>query len=266
MRSTTTPPIRNLLSHGFKNTSKSAQTLSLFATSCLQSSGALSRHVPRSPKLDSKGKLAASFSHQISIAVPRGVRVTFFFARGTALAAAGRSADIRYENPMLWKPLLFRPHTIFNLRRDWAEETTSFADVGPPTPRTLAILWNGVKFIMGIRVLRAETWGCPSVLDACNQQLRDLRSVEDHSLKLLHAQPYAIAENPYRPTSTWQHYSSRSGQNTSSTSGDSARKSPSNGQREWYSKPGQATSHPPRRGRGKSHPSPSPTAPARRPR
>jgi hypothetical protein len=69
--------------------------------------------------------------------------------------------------------------------------------MGPPAPRTLEILWKGVKFVMENRALRAETWGDPQVLNACNQELRDLKSVEKRSFDFIRHLPKSDLQYPY---------------------------------------------------------------------
>ena len=145
---------------------------------------ALSRHVSQKTRFDSDGRPCASFGHQIRLDVSPDSRFSFFNS-GLAMAAAGRSADIHYDNPLLRKSPICCPRTIFNLRQSWEEVSTSFATLGPPTSRTLARLWIGIKIFMETRVQRAETWGCPHILDACKQQLHDLKSIEEYSLKLM---------------------------------------------------------------------------------
>jgi len=156
----------------------------------------LPRHTPWNSLLDPKDQPHAFFGHQILLATPK-YTCTTFAEIGMALAAAGRSANIPYKDPTLWTPLVFQLPTISKLREDWAEACTSFASAWPPTSHTLTVLWNGIKFIMGIRARRAKTWGCPSVLAACNQQLIDLSSIENLSLKLMSAQPEPNRVYPY---------------------------------------------------------------------
>ena len=158
---------------------------------------ALSRYVPQRPKLDAEGQPYASFGHQIRLLPPPDISFITSSTWGVAMAAAGRSANIHYENPLLRNPLIHRPQTTFLLRQDWAEASASFAALGPPTPRTLAILWNGVKTVMETRVLRAETWGCPHILDACKQQLSDLATLEEQSLKFLQHMPQYNIQYPH---------------------------------------------------------------------
>ena len=50
---------------------------------------------------------------------------------------------------------------------------------------------------METRVLRAETWGCPHILDACRQQFSDLATLEEQSLKFLQHLPQYDTQYPY---------------------------------------------------------------------
>ena len=50
---------------------------------------------------------------------------------------------------------------------------------------------------METRVLRAETWGCPHILDACKQQLSDLATLEEQSLKFLQHMPQYNIQYPH---------------------------------------------------------------------
>ena len=74
---------------------------------------------------------------------------------------------------------------MFALRKDWVEACDTFASSGPPTTRTLAALWRGVKTIMELRATRAESWGNQSILAACKQQLRDLDALKLDSLQMI---------------------------------------------------------------------------------
>ena len=119
---------------------------------------ALTPYVPRKPRLDEHGLPVASFSHQIRLLLPSNKR--FIWANsGVALAAAGRSANLPYENLLLRDPFLWRPNLMFALRQDWVNACNTFASPEPPTTRTLVALWGGVKAIMGLRATRAESWG-----------------------------------------------------------------------------------------------------------
>ena len=124
---------------------------------------ALTPYVPRKPRLDEHGLPAAFFSHQIRLLLPPNERF-IWSSSGVALAAAGRSANLPYEDPLLSDPFLWRPNLMFALRQDWVNACDALASPEPPTTCTLAVLWGGVKTIMGLRATRAESWGNQSIL------------------------------------------------------------------------------------------------------
>ena len=144
---------------------------------------ALTPYVPRKPRLNEHGLPAASFGHQIRLLRLPNERY-LWPSRGIALAAAGRSADLPYEDLLLRAPFLWRPNLMFALRQDWAKACDTFASPEFPTIRTMAILWNGVKIIMKLRATRAESWGNQLILAACKQQLQDLDAMALDSLSL----------------------------------------------------------------------------------
>ncbi len=131
---------------------------------------ALTPYVPRRPRLDAHGLPVAAFGHQIRLLRLPNERC-LWSSRGVALAAAGRSADLPYEDLLLRDPFLWRPNLMFALRKDWVEACDTFASSEPPTTRTMAVLWGRVKTIMELRATRAESWGNQSILTACKQQL-----------------------------------------------------------------------------------------------
>jgi hypothetical protein len=100
----------------------------------------------------------AAFGHQIRLLLLPNERCKWS-SRGVALAAAGRSADLPYEDLLLRAPFLWRPNLMFALLKDWVEACVTFASSEHPTTRTLAALWGRVKTIMELRAKRAESWG-----------------------------------------------------------------------------------------------------------
>ena len=140
------------------------------------------------------GPHGARFSHQLLLVGGPSRRIPL---AGTILAAAGRSAALRYDNLLLRDTFHWRPRLIADLRSSWAEIALTFASLDPPTPRVMALLWSGVYQIMHIRAQRAETWGCPEVQRACAAQLAELPQCEIQSFALLRAIP-SDAENLYR--------------------------------------------------------------------
>ena len=163
---------------------------------------ALTPYVPRKPRLNEHGLPAASFGHQIRLLRLPNERY-LWPSRGIALAAAGRSADLPYEDLLLRDPFLWRPNLMFALRQDWVKVCDTFASPEFPTVRTMAILWNGVKIIMKIRATRAESWGNQLILAACKQQLQDLDAMALDSLQITSA--YTGYTHPARYSLANQH-------------------------------------------------------------
>ena len=179
----------------------SSPTTSFRATTVFKAL-ALTPYVPRKPRLDAHGLPVASFGHQIRLLLPSNKR--FIWANsGVALAAAGRSANLPYENLLLRDPFLWRPTLMFALRQDWVNACNTFASPEPPTTRTLVALWGGVKAIMGLRATRAESWGNQKILAACKQQLRDLDALALDSLQMI---PPSSTTYTHPAQYVWQRY------------------------------------------------------------
>jgi hypothetical protein len=102
------------------------------------------------------GSHGTRFSHQLLLVGGPNRRIPL---AGTILAAAGRSAALRYDNLLLRDTFYWRPRLITELRSLWAEIALTFASLDLPTPQVMARLWSRVYQFMHIQAQRAETWG-----------------------------------------------------------------------------------------------------------
>jgi hypothetical protein len=98
---------------------------------------------------------AARFSHQIRLVTRPGER-TPPVLMGMALAAAGRSTALHYNNLLLLESIHWRPQMIAELRSQWAKIASTFASLDLPSQQVMAQLWSCVYQIMKIHVLNAE--------------------------------------------------------------------------------------------------------------
>ncbi len=80
-----------------------------------------------------------AFGHQILLLLLPDERFSWA-SRGIALAAAGRLADLRYEDPLLCDPFFWRQNFMFVLWNDWVEVCDSLASFDPLTTRVMAVL------------------------------------------------------------------------------------------------------------------------------
>ncbi len=158
------------------------------------------------------GPHGARFSHQLLLVRGPSRRIPL---AGTILAAARRSAALRYDNLLLRDTFYWRPRLIADLGSSWAEIALTFASLDPPTPRVMAQLWSGVYQI--IRAQRAETWGCPEVQRACAAQLAELPQCEIQSFAPFLRTPETHTET-LLPNTKSRPSSYRSGRSISLTS------------------------------------------------